>query len=195
VHHRSALTLAGQLEGGVKDAAMSLSGTRRRWLLGWTLPLLALALLLEPVGALAQAGRSTGLPVPRFVSLNSDEVNVRFGPGREYPVKWMFQKRELPVIIVDEFDTWRRIRDHEGEEGWIHSSLLSSRRTIMVLDEVRPLRRTPDENSRVVLRAEPNVLGRLFDCDGEWCRVEIAGQRGWLKRSEFFGTLPGEPLP
>jgi SH3-like domain-containing protein len=173
---------------------MSLSGTRRRPLV-WALPLLALVLLLEPAGALAQAGRSTGLPVPRFVSLNADEVNVRFGPGREYPVKWRFAKRELPVIIVDEFDTWRRIRDHEDEEGWVHSSLLSSRRTILIQDEVRPLRRTPDEAARVVLRAEPGVIGRLFDCAGEWCRVEVAGQRGWLKRSEFFGTLPGEPLP
>jgi SH3-like domain-containing protein len=172
---------------------MSVMGARRR-LLGCGLALLGLVLVLQPASTLAQAGRSTGLPVPRFVSLNADEVNVRFGPGREYPVKWTFQRRELPVKIIEEFDTWRRIRDHEDEEGWIHSSLLSSRRTIMVQDEVRPLRRTPDENARIVLRAEPGVTGRLFDCDGEWCRVEIAGQRGWLKRTEFFGTLPGETL-
>ena len=92
--------------------------------------------------AWSQAGRSTGLPLPRFVSLAAERVNVRFGPGRQYPVSWMFARKGLPVEIIAEFDTWRKIRDYDGEEGWIHSSLLSSRRTIMVIGEVRALRRT-----------------------------------------------------
>ena len=90
--------------------------------------------------AWAQAGRSTGLPLPRFVSLAAERVNVRFGPGKQYPVNWMFARQGLPVEIIEEFDTWRKIRDHDGEEGWVHSSLLSSRRTIMVIGEVRSLR-------------------------------------------------------
>ena len=92
---------------------------------------LALLLLGGPP-AWSQAGRSTGLPVPRFVSLGADRVNVRFGPGKQYPINWVFARKDLPVEIVAEFDTWRKIRDFDGEEGWIHSSLLSSRRTIMV---------------------------------------------------------------
>lgn len=165
---------------------------------GWSAPAsravlaLVLMLVLGGQGAFGQAGRSTGLPVPRFVSLASDRVNVRFGPGQQYPINWVYGRKDLPVTIIEEFDTWRKIRDHEGDEGWVHSSLLSSRRTIMVDQEMRDLKRTPDANSRVVLRAEPGVIGQLFDCEENWCRVEIAGQRGWLQRSEFWGTLPGE---
>jgi SH3-like domain-containing protein len=153
---------------------------------------LVLPLAFGGPGALAQAGRSTGLPLPRFVSLGADRVNVRFGPGKQYPINWVFARKGLPVEIIEEFDTWRKIRDHEGEEGWIHSSLLSSRRTIMVTGEVRDIRRTPGPSSRVVLRAEPGVIGQLFDCEENWCRVEIEGRRGWLQRSEFWGTRPGE---
>lgn len=140
------------------------------------------------VAQTAEAGRSTGLPLPRFVSLAADRVNVRFGPGKQYPIDWVFVRGGLPVQITEEFDTWRKIRDHEGSFGWIHSSLLSSQRTIMVSGEVRDLRRTPDDDARVILRAEPGVTGRLFDCDDAWCRVEIAGQRGWLRRGEFWGV-------
>jgi SH3-like domain-containing protein len=153
---------------------------------------LVVPLALGGAEALAQAGRSTGLPLPRFVSLGADRVNVRFGPGKQYPINWVFARKGLPVEIIEEFDTWRKIRDHEGEEGWIHSSLLSSKRTIMVIGEVRDVRRTPGLDSRVVLRAEPGVIGQLFDCEENWCRVEIEGRRGWLQRSEFWGTRPGE---
>jgi len=157
-------------------------------------PAALLILALAAAAAQGQAGRSTGLPLPRFVSLADDRVNVRFGPGKQYPIDWVYTREGLPVQIVEEFDTWRKIVDHEGAEGWVHSSLLSSRRTILVDGEIRELRRTPDRDSRVVLRAEPGVIGRLFDCEENWCRVEIAGQRGWLERSEFWGTLPGEIL-
>jgi len=142
--------------------------------------------------AFAQGGRSTGLPLPRFVSLGAERVNVRFGPGTQYPVNWVFARKGLPVEIIEEFDTWRKVRDYDGDEGWIHASLLSSRRTIMVSGEVRDLRRTPGLDSRVVLRAEPGVIGDLFDCEENWCRVEIEGRRGWLQRAEFWGTRPGE---
>jgi SH3-like domain-containing protein len=137
-------------------------------------------------------GRSTGLPVPRFVSLGDDEVNVRFGPGTQYPINWKFTQIGIPVEIVSEFDNWRKIRDFEGAEGWIRSNLLDSRRTIMVQGAVRDLRRTASNSGRVLLRAEPGVIGRLFECQDAWCRVEIDGRRGWLLRNEFWGTLPDE---
>ena len=109
---------------------------------GWrgTIGVIALVVLLAARAAspaCAQAGRSTGLPLPRFVSLAADRVNVRFGPGKQYPINWVFARKGLPVEIIEEFDTWRKIRDYDGEEGWIHSSLLSSRRTIMVTGDVR----------------------------------------------------------
>lgn len=163
---------------------------------GWrgTVGVLALVVLLALDGqpADAQAGRSTGLPLPRFVSLAVDRVNVRFGPGKQYPINWVFARKGMPVEIIEEFDTWRKIRDYEGEEGWIHSSLLSSKRMVMITGDVRDLRRTPGPDARVVLRAEPGVIGQLFDCEENWCRIEIDGRRGWLQRSEFWGTRPGE---
>jgi SH3-like domain-containing protein len=159
-------------------------------------PLAALLLLLLAMAAgptaEAQVGRSTGLPLPRFVSLAADRVNVRNGPGEQYPIQWVFVRRGVPVEIVAEHDNWRRITDHEGDRGWVYGNLLSSRRTVLVTGEIRPLRRTPRDDARPILRAEPGVLGELFGCQGEWCRVEIAGRRGWLKRDEVWGVLPEE---
>jgi SH3-like domain-containing protein len=140
-------------------------------------------------------GRSTGLPVPRFVSLGADQVNLRYGPGREYPVSWVLARRGLPVEIIAEFDAWRKVRLHDSDEGWIHSSLLSSRRTIVIKDAIADVRRTPSDDGRVVLRAEPGVIGELLDCEENWCRVDIQGRRGWLGRQAFWGALPGVSLP
>jgi SH3-like domain-containing protein len=140
-------------------------------------------------------GRSTGLPVPRFVSLGADQVNLRYGPGREYPVSWVLARRGLPVEIIAEFDAWRKVRLHDSDEGWIHSSLLSSRRTIVIKDALAEVRRTPSDDARVVLRAEPGVIGELLDCAENWCRVDIQGRRGWLRGQAFWGALPGESLP
>jgi SH3-like domain-containing protein len=144
-----------------------------------------------PLEALAQAGRTTGLPLPRFVSLGADEINLRFGPGESYPIAWILTRAGLPVEIVAEFDTWRKVRLHDGDSGWIHGSLLSSRRTVLIADEVRALRQTPDPEGRIVLRAEPGVIGELVDCDRGWCRVEIEGRRGWLQRTALWG-VPSE---
>jgi SH3-like domain-containing protein len=171
-------------------------GARRTTRAGLQLIVLVAAGLLgaQPVfpQAGSQAGRTTGLPLPRFVSLDADKVNVRFGPGRQYPINWVFARQGLPVLIVAEFDNWRKIRDHEGKEGWIHSSLLSSKRTFMVSGQIRELRRTASPDARIVLRAEPGVIGDLLDCEGNWCHVEIEERRGWLPRSEFWGVLPDE---
>jgi len=153
---------------------------------------LALMLLAAPGTSSAQVGRSTGLPLPRFVSLSSDEVNLRFGPGEDHPIKWILTREGLPIEIVEEFDNWRQVRLHDGETGWIHSSLLSSRRTILVADQIRALRQNPDPDSRIVLRAEPGVIGELLDCNEGWCRIEITGRRGWLPQDEFWGALPDE---
>jgi SH3-like domain-containing protein len=141
------------------------------------------------------AGRSTGLPVPRFVSLDADRVHLRYGPGMDYPVSWVLARKGLPVEIIAEFDTWRKVQLHDGDSGWVHSSLLSSRRTVMIKNDIAELRRTPADDARVVLRAEPGVIGELLDCERDWCRVEIQGRRGWLRRHAFWGVLPDEVLP
>ncbi|MFO1070799.1 MAG: SH3 domain-containing protein [Geminicoccaceae bacterium] len=154
---------------------------------------LALALAGAALPALAQptAGPS-GLPLPRFVSMASNEVNVRTGPGQDYPIKWTYVRRDLPVKIVEEFDVWRKIQDPDGEEGWVHSSLLSSKRTALVVGAIEELHRTASDDSRVVLRAEPGVVGELIDCTAEWCLLEIAERRGWARRGGIWGVLDGE---
>ena len=159
-----------------------------------TLLTLALLALLATPAAFAQAGRTTGLPLPRFVALDADEVNLRLGPGEGYPIAWILAREGLPVEIVEEFDTWRKVQLHDGDSGWIHASLLSSRRTVLVAEDIRALRQSPDEAARIVLRAEPGVIGLLLDCDGGWCRVEIEGRRGWLQRSEVWGVLADETV-
>ena len=134
----------------------------------------------------------SGLPIPRFVSLAADKVNFRTGPGVRHPVAWVFERKGLPVLVTAEFDYWRKVRDQDGAEGWVHKSLLSGRRYAVVAGQVRSLRSEPRAEAPVVLRAEPGVLGRLLACAGGWCRMEIAETAGWLPRQHIFGALAGE---
>ncbi len=151
--------------------------------------LVALGAALVPVTAAQDAA-----PLPRFASLRSDEVNLRAGPGTQYPVEWVFLRRDLPVEIVAEYDRWRKIRDVDGSEGWVHQSLLSGRRWVMVDGAVRSLYRAPSEGSGALVRAEPGVLGRLLSCQREWCRVDIGGHAGCLPRRHLWGVYPDETV-
>ena len=166
--------------------------------------LLAAVLLPAPAGAAAtpppppaedpwqhRTGAS-GLPLPRFASLASGEVNVRTGPGKEYPIHWVYNRPGLPVSILDEYDVWRLVEDPDGDKGWTHSSLISLRRTMMVKGGTQAVRRSADPNAGVVMRAEQGVVGELLNCDHAWCRVEIDGRRGWLPRDATWGVLPSE---
>ncbi|TVR95486.1 MAG: hypothetical protein EA406_13925 [Rhodospirillales bacterium] len=139
-------------------------------------------------------GGSGGLPLPRFVSLRADEVNLRAGPGTQYPVEWVYRRRMLPVEIVAEHHNWRRIRDWQGDEGWVHRSLLVGRRSILVTGGVAEVRATTDPGSRRIARVEPGVSGLLIACPdpGPFCRVRFGRTEGWLARSEFWGAYPGE---
>lgn len=151
--------------------------------------------------AFAEARADSGLPVPRFVTTAADEVNVRAGPGRQYPIEWVFVRRDFPVEIVDEFDTWRRIRDPDGVEGWVHQALLSGRRGMIVLgDDTEVIRDEPQAWAAPVVRAEAGVVGLLLECPvengqpGLWCRVEVDGYRGWLPRDVLWGVYPTEEV-
>jgi SH3-like domain-containing protein len=138
----------------------------------------------------AQA-QDEALPLPRFVSLKADEVYMRAGPGKTYPINWVYTRKGLPVEIIKEYDQWRYVRDIDGTEGWIHRTLLSGTRTVIISE---PLVRTaysgPSRDDAAVFRAEPGVQGNLIDCDGDWCRIEVEGIKGWLPMSELFGVYP-----
>jgi SH3-like domain-containing protein len=131
-------------------------------------------------------------PVPRFVSLKADEVNVRVGPGKRYPLKWTYVVAGVPVQIIAEWDNWRKIRDWEGQEGWVHSALLSTKRTVIVTGEKRTLYRRADQASPPVVRLRPGIIAEVEDCIDGWCRVEVRNYRGWLKSGGFWGVKPGE---
>lgn len=180
-------------------------GMRDRTRQGWGRPLLLAAILLlswlSPTLTNAQETDPrkdmivrSGLPVPRFVSLRSNEVNVRAGPGRAYPIEWVFVRAGMPVEITAEFDTWRRIRDVDGTQGWVHQSMLSGRRTLVVTKEIRTIRERPNSSAAAVAQAEPGVMGRLVSCKGDWCEVEIQGYHGWMERGDFWGVRPDEKL-
>ncbi|WP_025897498.1 SH3 domain-containing protein [Sneathiella glossodoripedis] len=141
-----------------------------------------------------QSAPASDANVPRFASLASSKVNVRVGPGKRYPISWVYVRSGWPVEIIAEYELWRQIRDVEGDTGWIHTSLLSNRRTILITDAQRPLYENPNEESSVILLADPGVQGRLLECDGHWCLVDIAGNEGWLKTTDFYGVHENEKI-
>jgi SH3-like domain-containing protein len=156
---------------------------------------LVLTALLFCVAPMLTHAADKALPVPRFVSLRADEVNLRTGPGERYPIDWVLTRKGLPVEIVEEFEAWRKIRDPQGTEGWVHQRMVTGTRNVMVTGEVRTLRADPDASAPAVARAEPGVIAHLLDCRDTWCRVELQGMKGWLKRNEVWGVYPTEAVP
>lgn len=157
----------------------------------------ARALILLLLAAPAWGQTRENLPIPRFASIRADEVNMRTGPGERYPIEWVVRRRNLPVEIIAEFEQWRRIREPTGGEGWVHMRLLAGRRTVMVLgrqNEIRQLFRRPEAGAPVIARVEPGVVGELLECQGEWCRMDAGGNRGWLRRTEIWGVYPNETM-
>ncbi len=146
----------------------------------------------------AQSVDGTGLPVPRFVSLKADKVNVRNGPNRNHDVAWVFSRAGLPVEVTAEFETWRRIRDSDGSEGWVYHSMLSARRTALVApwkkEGTVALLASPEDGAKVKAQLEPGVLGSLKDCDGKFCRFTGDGFEGFVPQSDLFGIYPGEKI-
>lgn len=141
---------------------------------------------------------ATGLPLPRFVSLKAEKVNVRRGPSSEHPVAWVFQRKGMPVEIVAEFENWRRIRDSEGEEGWILQNMLSGKRTAMVAPwrqkQTMPIYSSPATSSGMVARLGAGVVSEVENCTGQWCQVAAGGYEGWIQQSMLWGVYPGETI-
>jgi SH3-like domain-containing protein len=135
------------------------------------------------------------LPVPRFVSLHADRVNLRTGPGDRYPIEWVLTRKEMPVEITGQLEHWRRIRDWEGTAGWVHERMLTGKRAVVVKGGVRALLRQPDPAAAVIARAEPGVIGHLLECRAAWCKVETAEVTGWMRRSDVWGVYPEETVP
>lgn len=147
-----------------------------------------------------QAGSVTGLPVPRYVSLKTDRVNLREGPSKEHRTRWVYQRAGLPVEVTAEFETWRRVRDADGTEGWVLHSLLSGRRTALVApwsrnkDEVFPMRGAASEDAVVVARLQPGVVTNVASCANSWCRVSVGNINGFIRQERLWGVYPNEKV-
>jgi SH3-like domain-containing protein len=148
---------------------------------------------------------STGLPLPRFVSLKSDRVQVRQGPGTDHKILWVFNRVGLPVEVIQEHENWRQVRDQDGAVGWVAHALLSARRTCVVLawatgeTRTNPAKPVPlfDEDStsaRRVALLEPGVICGIRRCDGRWCQISVGHYRGFVEQSKLWGVYPGETV-
>jgi SH3-like domain-containing protein len=153
----------------------------------------------EITGALSKPGGQlgpSGLPIPRFVSLKAEKVNVRKGPSSDHPVAWVFQSKGLPVEIIAEFETWRRVRDSEGAEGWILQNMLAGKRTVSVApwrkDQVTALHSSAEASSSLVANLASGAMGEIKSCDGNWCEVSVGGYQGYVEQSMLWGAYPGE---
>lgn len=153
------------------------------------------------LASVAPAGGSSGLPVPRFVSLKSDRVNMRTGPGTEYPTQWVYRRAGLPVEVIKEFEGWRQVRDAEGAVGWVLAPLLSGRRTVLVEPwQLKPNQAAPEvalrsddsEGSAEVARLEAGVIASVKSCDGRWCAVSVGAFRGYLEQRKLWGVYKDE---
>lgn len=172
------------------------------------LAIVLLALLLGGPPLMAEEGSTpatvatgSGLPVPRFVSLKSDRVNLRAGPGTEYPTAWVYRRAGLPLEVIKEFEGWRQVRDSEGTTGWVLQSFLSGRRTALVLPwEVKPNQPPPQvpirgddrESAHTIAIIEGGVLANVHACDGNWCHVTIDRYRGYIEQNRLWGVYAGE---
>jgi SH3-like domain-containing protein len=163
--------------------------------------LFGLGLSAHAFAAETAVGSASNLPLPRFASLKSDRVNLREGPSKEHRTKWIYEKAGLPVEIIAEFETWRRIRDSEGAEGWVLHSLLSGRRTALVApwgkDKPVALRSKPDDAAPMIAALMPNVLGVVRTCDLKWCRIVGEGAEGqkfdgYVPQSQLWGVYPDD---
>jgi SH3-like domain-containing protein len=151
-----------------------------------TFPLIALAFA---VPAAAQERQ-----VPYWASISAGKAMMRTGPERTYPATWLYQRRDLPVQVLQVMGSWRRIREQDGTTGWMLATLLSARRTGIVTGGVQSIRDEPSPGARLLWRVEPGVIGRVQTCDGRWCHIQVGDHVGYIEQSGLWGVEPGEVI-
>ena len=149
------------------------------------------AAVLAGAGQAMPDGRPTpsGQPVPRWLSLKSDEVRARFGPGLDYRILWEYRASGLPVQVVAETTEWRKICDPEGGVAWVHRSVVSSRRSVFNASDTEiPIRSGPSESAALRARLTPRALVAIEDCEEGWCEVRVRRMRGFVRQGDVFGA-------
>ena len=155
----------------------------------------------QPIVVHAQQIGKSGLPLPRYVSLKSDKVNMRVGPGKQFKVDWQYMRAGLPIEILQEYENWRKVRDHEGNEGWIATALLSSDRTAVIRPWEKDrekglvsLYASMEKSSRVIAKIEPGAISMIQSCDEQWCRIIIQELDGYVTKNTLWGVYPDEKI-
>jgi SH3-like domain-containing protein len=170
--------------------------------LGGAMPCAGGEAAAPPAAAPAAAGPvPSGLPLPRFVSLKSDRVNLRAGPGTEYPTSWVFRRAGMPLEVIKEFESWRQVRDAEGTTGWVLQSFLSGRRTALVTPwdakpgnkaPQVPVRKSDSMSSRTIAFVEAGVIANVHACDSAWCEINAGDYKGYIEQKKLWGVYDGE---
>ncbi len=128
---------------------------------------------------------------PYWMSLRDDKAYLRTGPSDSYPIKWIYQRKFMPVKVVGQQEVWYKIVDKDGDYGWMHAKLLSKMRAaIVIAEEPAALRDAPDQNARINWRAQPSVVGKISECKGNWCLFDVSGRMGYVERSMIWGDEP-----
>ncbi|MEM7189532.1 MAG: SH3 domain-containing protein [Pseudomonadota bacterium] len=160
----------------------------------WAVPILALLLSWPtvPMASEKALGPVTNLPIPRYVSLRSSEINVRRGPGLDYRKDWVYRRAGLPVRVIEEYGDWRRIVDKDDAGGWVYHAMITGRRTVVVISDKVYFREDPAETAAATAQAEAGVVARLKKCGPAWCEVEAEGFRGWVPKGAIWGVEEDE---
>ena len=161
----------------------------------WTRVLAAAFAVIAMTGAAVaeqKRGPVTNLPMPRYVSLKAAKANVRRGPSLTHRIDWIFKRRDMPLVVTAEHGHWRRVQDRDGAGGWVHYSLLSGNRTVIVEADMLPLKFRPEPDTPMVAQLELGVVASLGKCHPEWCRISVGGYKGWARKSDIWGVLDEE---
>ena len=146
------------------------------------------------VVALVPAWATENRPVPYWASISAGDALMRSGPGRNYPATWRYRRADLPVKVVQVHESWRKVREPDGTEGWMAAALLSAQRTAIVTGETRPLRASPEAGAKILWRAEPGVVGKIAHCAAGWCEFDVHGRAGYVAINHIWGAEPGETV-
>ncbi|WP_260583546.1 SH3 domain-containing protein [Sphingopyxis sp. PET50] len=146
-----------------------------------------LAAIFLSIAVVGPAAAQSDPELPYWASISVDEARMRKGPSQDVPVIWEYRRKDLPVRVVARFETWRKIEDPDGTQGWMAARLLSRTRTAIVTGDIRPLREAASTSSAILYRAEPGVVGKISDCANGWCQFDVKGRRGWIETDHIWG--------
>lgn len=152
-----------------------------------------LLLAMLPVGLSPPAAAQDREP-PYWASISAGHARMRTGPGRNFPISWVYRRADLPVRVVEIYRNWRKVEDPEGVQGWMLVNLLSAERTAMITGDVRPMRAAPEPGATIRYRAEPGVVGRIRNCRRGWCEFDVHGRSGFVRTDHLYGVGENEEV-